>query len=120
MALTGRELQRDVINLARMLGWKVAHTPPVETVRGWRTPTLGSEGKGFPDLLMVRDRVIVAEIKGSDRLSREQEGWLTAFRMAGVTAYVWTPESWESGEIDNVLRARSQEPWPLILAPLDA
>jgi VRR-NUC domain len=70
---------------------------------------VAADGKGFPDLLLVRDRVIVAEVKGdSDRLRPEQREWLSAFRLAGVAAYVWTPESWHSGEIERILRAREQ------------
>lgn len=89
--------------MARQLGWKVAHTMPVETVRGWRTPSLSV---GFPDLLLVRDRVIAAEIKGDgDKLRPEQEEWLEAFRKAGVAAHVWTPESWRSGEVERILGA---------------
>jgi hypothetical protein len=107
--LKGRELQAAIVDLARRLGWRVAHTPPVETTRGWRTPTLGREGKGFPDLLLVRDRVIVAEVKGTDRLTAEQKKWLTAFRMAGIAAHVWTPKEWASGEIERILSARKQQ-----------
>jgi hypothetical protein len=110
--LKGRELQRGIIELARRLGWRVAHTPPIPTERGWRT-AVAADGKGFPDLVLVRDRVIVAEIKGdTDRLRPEQEAWLSAFRLAGIAAYVWTPEDWRSGEIERMLRARSQQPYP--------
>jgi hypothetical protein len=112
----GRELQHAVIDMARRLGWKVAHTPPVSTDRGWRT-AVAADGKGFPDLLLVRDRVIVVEIKGTDRLRPEQREWLTAFRMAGVPAYVWTPKEWASGDVERVLRARGQEPYsPTLMA----
>lgn len=117
--LTGRELQHSVIDLARRTGWKVAHTPPVSTERGWRT-AVAADGKGFPDLLLVRDRIIVAEIKGSDRLSPEQREWLSAFRLAGVPAYVWTPKEWASGEVERVLRAREQHPYAPTLVAADA
>jgi hypothetical protein len=103
--VTGRELQKSIIDLARRTGWKVAHTPPVRGHDGWRT-AVAADGKGFPDLLMVRERVIVAEIKGTDRLSRQQKEWLSAFRMAGVAAYVWTPTDWEAGDVERVLRGR--------------
>jgi len=109
--LRGRPLQKGIIDMARRLGWRVAHFPPVPTERGWRTP-VAADGKGFPDLLMVRDRLIVAEVKGdTDRLRREQQTWLDSFRLAGVAAHVWTPEQWLSGEIESILRARSQEPF---------
>jgi hypothetical protein len=113
--LKGRELQKAIIELARRLGWKVAHTPPIATERGWRT-AVAADGKGFPDLVLVRDRVIVAEVKGdSDRLRPEQKQWLSAFRMAGIPAHVWTPQSWRSGEIERILKARSQTPTSMVL-----
>jgi len=105
--VNGRELQRAIIELARRLGWKVAHTPPIPTERGWRT-AVAADGKGFPDLLLVRDRILVAEIKGdSDRLRAEQKAWLSAFRMAGVEAHVWTPSTWADGSIEERLRWRA-------------
>lgn len=108
--VTGKDLQKYVIDLARTLQWKVAHFPPIQARDGWRTP-VAADGKGFPDLLMVRERQIVVEIKGDgDRLRPEQSDWLTAFRMAGIAAHVWTPSSWESGEVDRILTARTQKP----------
>lgn len=98
--------------MARQLGWRVAHFPPVVTERGWRTP-VAADGKGFPDLVLVRDRVVVAEIKGTDRLSREQRQWLDAFRLAGIAAHVWTPSDWRSGAVERVLRARGPDPYPM-------
>ena len=104
--LRGRELQKGIIDLARRLGWRVAHTPPVLTKHGWRT-AVAADGKGFPDLLLVRERCVVAEVKGDgDYLKPEQSAWLTAFRMAGIEAYVWTPVLWLDGTIEEALRAR--------------
>ena len=77
----------------------------MQTERGWRT-AVAADGKGFPDLLLVREQVIVAEIKGDgDKLRPEQEAWLEAFSRAGVPSFVWTPEDWRSGEVERVLRA---------------
>jgi len=108
--VTGKDLQKAVIDLARTLGWKVAHFSAMQGRDGiWRTP-VAADGKGFPDLMLVRDRTIVVEIKGDgDRLRPDQKDWMTAFRMAGTAAHVWTPGSWDSGEIERVLTARSQE-----------
>jgi VRR-NUC domain len=107
VALTGRELQRAIIDTARRLGWKVAHTPPVHTERGWRT-AVAADGKGFPDLVLVRDRVVWAEIKGdTDRLRSEQDEWIAALRMADAEVYVWTPDRWRSGEVEQILRRRA-------------
>lgn len=101
--LKGRELQRAIIDTAHRLGWLVAHTPPVSTERGWRT-AVAADGKGFPDLVLVRDRLMVREIKGTDSLSPEQKMWLEAFRKAGIDAGVWTPKEWRDGTIEKELR----------------
>ena len=113
--MTGKELQKELIDLLRKCGWRVAHTPPVqavtkgrdgEDVKRWMTP-IQADGKGFPDLLAVRERLIVIEIKGKgDKLSGEQSVWLSAFRMAGVEAYVWTAAEWADGTCDRVIRER--------------
>jgi hypothetical protein len=103
----GRDLQRAIIDLARTLGWRVAHTPPIRTERGWRT-AVAADGKGFPDLLLVRDRVIAVEVKRThDRQRPEQQVWLTAFRLAGCAAYVWTPSEWEDGTVASTLVERA-------------
>jgi VRR-NUC domain-containing protein len=107
LPLRGRPLQKAIIELARQLGWRVAHFPPVETQRGWRVP-VAADGKGFPDLILVRERIIVAEIKGDgDRLTPEQDNWLHAFRMAGISTYTWTPAEWREGIIEGMLRSRA-------------
>src|SRR5262245_27573014 len=54
---------RTVIQLAQVCGWRVAHFRPARTAHGWRTAVRG-EGKGFPDLLLVRgEELLVAELK---------------------------------------------------------
>lgn len=95
--------------LARTLGWRVAHFYPLLTHRGtWKTP-VAADGKGFPDLLLVRDRVVAIEVKGDgDRLRPEQKEWLSAFALAGVDALVVTPKMWEAGEVEEVLARRRQ------------
>jgi len=99
------DLHRGVIEAAQLLGWKAAHFRPARTAHGWRTP-VEADGKGFPDLVLVRDRVVFAELKcGRNKLSPEQEAWLEALRQAGVEAYLWTDEMWGKGEIEAVLRA---------------
>lgn len=92
------EWQKSVIDLARILGWRIAHFRPAQTKHGWRTP-VAADGKGFPDLILVRDRVIAAELKSSTgKTSADQDAWLAAFEVAGVESYVWRP-----GDTDHVL-----------------
>lgn len=92
------DFQRAVIDLARRLGWRVFHPRPAQTKRGtWITATAG-DGKGYPDLSMVRGgRLIFAELKtDKGRLRPEQAEWLealgeVAYRSEVVEAHVWRP-----------------------------
>lgn len=47
---------RAVIDLARVLGWRVWHPRPARTARGWRSA--GSGDVGCPDLILARRRVV--------------------------------------------------------------
>jgi len=109
--LSGRDLQKGIIELARRHGWIAAHFTAVRTEHGWRVP-VAADGKGFPDLVLVRDRLVAAEVKGDgDTLRPEQRRWLSAMRLAGVEAHVWTPALWLDGTIELVLSSRDrQEP----------
>jgi len=94
-----------------MYGWYAAHfTSVLATGRDgqprYRTP-LSADGKGFVDIVMVRpgDRVIFVEVKGdSDKLSPEQEQWISWLTQAGCEVYVWTPAHLDSGEIATTLQ----------------
>lgn len=93
VAISERDFQRQVIDLAHALNWRVAHFRPALTKRGWRTAVEG-DGAGFPDLILVRgDRLIVAELKSTNGRapSPEQIAWLQAFENAGAKACVWRP-----------------------------
>lgn len=112
--LSGKPLQKGIIDTARRLGWRVAHTPPVLTKHGWRT-AVAADGKGFPDLFLLRERAMVIEVKGDgDKLTKEQEVWLTAFRLAGIEAHVGTPALWLDGTIEEWLRERRRVAAPLV------
>ena len=93
-----RDFQRAVIDLARLMGWRVHHTRPALTRRGrWLTPIQGDAG--FPDLVLVRaGRVIFAELKCNGvRPTPQQQAWLDALAScAGVECYLWTPADWET------------------------
>ena len=96
--MTEREFQRAVVELARMMGWRVHHTRPALTRAGeWRTPIQGDAG--FPDLVLCRPpRLILAELKRvGGKLTAEQQAWLEALQAcAGVECYLWTPADWET------------------------
>ena len=107
--VTEHELQDAVIQLARLLGWRVAHFRPAMTAHGWRTP-VSADGAGFPDLVCAHPkqrRLLMVELKAADgRLSVEQAEWLAA--LDGICeVYVWYPRHWTDGTIEAVLRGES-------------
>lgn len=106
-SMSEAQLQGFVLNAARDMGWLVYHARPGMMRSGrWSSPTQGHVG--WPDLAMVhpvQHRFLIAELKGPrGRLEPEQHEWLSALQgCPGVEAYLWDPESWQSGEILRVL-----------------
>ncbi len=89
---------RQVRDLARILGWKVYHHPY----------SLGAD-PGFPDLVLVRDRVVFMELKGpKGKLSDQQREWLESLQAAGAEAYVFWPDDLE--KIQEILQKRKGAP----------
>lgn len=90
---------RAVVALARLRGWRVFHQRPARTAHGWRSAVQG-DGRGFPDLILLRGNVIHAwELKtGRGKPTAEQEDWLQAFRDAGVDAKIVRPQDWPAIE----------------------
>ena len=69
----------------------------------WRTPAQ-ADGKGFPDLVLVRDRIVFAELKGHKyrKLEPEQIRWREDIEGAGGEYHLWYPE--DRDKIIDVLR----------------
>ena len=102
------DLQRQVIDLARLYGWRVAHFRAVRVQRAngsvhYCTP-VQADGAGWPDLILCRPpRLIAAELKvGRNQLTAEQREWLKEFARCDVEICVWRPEDWD--EIERTLR----------------
>ena len=91
-----KDWQRDVVNLAKTLGWtRVFHT--FDSRRSTH---------GFPDLVIVRDRVVYLELKREKtKLTDEQKGWLRALRAAHAEAYIARPRDLEA--LAEVLTGRT-------------
>lgn len=93
------DFQKTVIEYAQWCGWRVAHFKTV-TVRGdgdrmRHVTPVAADGKGYPDLTMVRDRLVIVECKSEvGRLRPEQLVWLEALGRAGVEVHVWKPSMW--------------------------
>jgi hypothetical protein len=82
---TETDYQTTIIEAARIGGWRHVHFRPARTTHGWRTPFTGDPG--FPDLILVRERVIFAELKRRpNQLTPEQRAWLGALSLAGADA----------------------------------
>lgn len=83
--------QSRVTDYATLMGWAWYHTRDSR-----RSP------EGYPDLTLVRDRVVFAELKSErGRLTRDQERWRDRLCGAGAEWYLWRPSDW--GEVVRVL-----------------
>lgn len=86
---------RSSPGVARMYGFKTYHT----------LRSKGSEA-GFPDWVLVRERVVYLELKRErGRLSPAQREWLRALLDGGAEAYVVRPRDLDA--LVNVLAHRS-------------
>ncbi len=101
--MTGAELQDAIVEAAHLAGWLAAHFRPARTAHGWRTPC-AYDANGFPDLVLVKDRVLFVEVKGDgDRLRADQERCLEVLAAAGGEVHVCSRVDWMDGTVDAVL-----------------
>ena len=93
--ITHEELDQLFLKVAHGFGWKAAHFRPAKTSKGWRTAVAG-DGKGFLDWVLVKDRVLVIELKTQDdQLRPEQKEWVKAWEDAGVEVHAFWPKDWD-------------------------
>jgi hypothetical protein len=79
-----KTFQAAVVALAKRSGWKKYHTHDSR-----------KSDAGFPDLLLVRERVIFAELKTeSGRLTADQLNWRDWLLAAKAEWYCWRPSDW--------------------------
>lgn len=80
--LTEKEWQRQVVELAAQLGWK----------KTYHVYDSRRSHSGFPDLVLVRDRIVFAELKREKtRPTDDQIEWLDRMAAAGAEVYLWRP-----------------------------
>ena len=94
--MTEKYLQKLVVELATRLGWLVYHT--FDSRRS---------NPGFPDLMMTRKGELLAvELKSKHgKLTDAQKKWLLQLeQVRGCWTYVWKPEDWFNGNIEEALR----------------
>lgn len=90
-----KDWQRQVIELALLMGWQ----RPMHIYDSRRSEP------GWPDLALVRDRLILLELKREKSTTTEaQKHWLTALADANVEVYVCRPRHLQP--LSEVLHAR--------------
>lgn len=83
---------REIMDYADKHGWDFEHT---FEQRQYARRT----GKGWPDLILLRERVVWAEAKSmKGMLSREQREVIARLKAAGQEVYVWKPSDREAME----------------------
>lgn len=100
-----KEFLRWVVNEAEERGWKVAHIGASVNIvqraesdpRGPGKIVIPDKGTaGFPDLVMVRERLLCAELKLTpNKPTGNQINWLEALNEAGIETHVWTDRQLE-------------------------
>ena len=92
MTQNEKQFQQAVIDYALLHNWKIYHTYDSR-----------KSVPGFPDLVLVRDRIIFAELKRpGGKLTEAQHAWVVALDKAGAEWYVWRPVDWN--EIERFLK----------------
>lgn len=88
-----KDFQKGVIEILHRNSWTVAHFTQAQVRPGvWATP-VQADGKGFPDLICLRDGdILVIELKAAGRKTTpEQEVWLREWGDTVAEVYVFTP-----------------------------
>jgi hypothetical protein len=106
-----RKAQATILEVATRLQWRFVHFHDSRRQvvdRGGEARVIGdAAAKGWPDLTLVRDRVVYAEVKRQGEKPRpDQVVWLDALAAAGAEVYVWTLDDLE--EINAILGSRSR------------
>lgn len=104
-----KDVQATVLEAAALGGWRVAHFRTAMNSRGRYMTPVAADGKGFPDLVCVRDRVWPIEVKSdTGRVSVDQAEWLRWFDRAGCPSTVCRPDN-----LDAVIAGLMARPkWP--------
>lgn len=104
--MSGALLQKSIVDEGHRFGWYAVRIPKGQVRAGvFVTNTSGSDNKGFPDLVLYRERIIHVEVKGDgDSLTPDQEEWAMRILEADGEHYVWRPRHWFDGIVHEVLR----------------
>jgi hypothetical protein len=90
-AIKEADWQTLVIAWAVAGGWFVAHFTRALVGGRYMTP-VRADGAGFPDLVLVRERIIYAELKtDTGHVHTTQKMWGCRLKMAGGDHRIWRP-----------------------------
>ena len=91
--LSEKQFQADVVKYAKRQGWNLIY----------HAYDSRRSASGFPDLVLVRERVVWAELKAEDgKQTNEQVDWQNGLQAADAEYYLWRPTDWP--EIMEVLK----------------
>jgi len=94
--ISEKVFRHQVIELCKLFGWKHYFT--------W---TSIHSPKGFPDLVMVRERILFAELKTrKGKVTPNQQEWLDALKEAKQEVYLWRPADFD--EIAIILQRKGK------------
>lgn len=100
-ALSESDFQKQIVDLAHLYGYAVAHFRAARTAQGWRT-ACQFDAEGYPDLTCVnpiQKRVLFVELKArGKKLSPEQEKWRDMLLAAGAEWYTWQPQDFDQAQ----------------------
>lgn len=83
-AMSEKEWQRLVVEYAEANNWTV-----------WHDADARRNDSGFPDLVLIRERVVWVELKRVGKRPTKVQAWFHAVLAdAGQEIYVWTPSEW--------------------------
>jgi hypothetical protein len=96
-SLSEKDFQKQVLDLARLYGWKVAH---FHDSRRQVKPGVfvgDKDAAGFPDLVLVRPpELLFMELKRElGKTTELQDEWLASLRACGLEAEVVRPSNWD-------------------------
>ena len=99
------ELQRAIIEMAKLLGWRIMHYAAGEDADRLANADRGPSRLPRPGAARP-PRLIFAELKSKrGRVDFDQATWLNGLNeVKGVEQYCWRPADWELGTVEEVLR----------------
>ena len=95
--MTEAQFMQQIIDLAHLYSWHIAHFRPAWSSNGTRCMTaVSADGAGWPDLVLVKGkRIIFWEVKSAKgKLSEAQWEWMARLKEV-AQAEVVQPHQWD-------------------------